>query len=88
MMEVRHRFERRFERAVSGFEVAVGHRQEPGCAQGCQHLELNLVKERTARERVDHFDRLDFLARLEPQNRLEIKTVRAGGKTLQCGRGI
>src|SRR5262245_51507030 len=42
-------------------EARLIHRQAPGIAQRCEHLELNFVEECAPRERIDGLERLGLL---------------------------
>ena len=68
------------------FDVAMGDGQLTRFSQQGQHLVLDLVKERTARERIDHFERGGFFARLKPVHRLKKKSIRTRREILKRGR--
>ncbi len=75
---------------VRGFDgpldVAMGDGQLTRFSQQGQHLVLDLVKERTARERIDDFERGRFFAWLKPVYRLKKKPIRTRREILQRGR--
>ena len=63
-------------------------RQHVELSQRRQDFVLDLRKQAAARERIERLDRLGFLARLQPMDRLQKKTIRACGEILQRGRRV
>src|SRR5208283_4131607 len=67
-------------------EIFGRDRQDVELSERRQDLVLDLRKQAAARERIERLDRLGFLARLQPMDRLEKKTIRARREILQRGR--
>src|SRR6267378_953830 len=68
--------------------VAGGDRQHVQRLQAGEQMKLNGMKEASARESVHSFGLRNFLARLQPKNRVESKFVGTDGELLKRRRGI
>src|SRR5260370_42701062 len=68
--------------------VAGSDRQQVQRFQAGEQMKLNGMKEAAASERVHAFGLRNFLARLQPKNRVESEFVGTDGELLKRRRGI